>query len=446
MKSRIVLWLTAALLFLAQAHSKPWKALEVFDWDQGGYFSYLPARFLYKDAGRPDSLAKLVEQQWLIKRGAHPMNALGMSKLPNGKYITKYPIGVAVSELPWFAGAHVYARLHGDALNGFSRPYQHAAMLAGLFYAVVGLWVLRSLLRRYYSDEVTAWTLAGIGLGTNLFNYSSFQAAHSHAVLFLWHAALLYCTARWYERPQRRWALGMGLFLGLATLCRFTEAIYVLIPLTWGLSTGDKWRQRLPLWGQHFGQLALAAGLALAVVSAQLFFWHAVSGNWVLNGYYGEYFDFSHPHIVEALFSIERGWFVYTPLMALSLVAGLPVLRRYVPAAVPATLVLLPVVLYLTFSWEQWSYGSTFSARPLISLYPLLALSLAALLAAGLRAGASSGIVVRVLVTGCLLLNLLQTWQYSAGILQGVGETAALYKERFFWLSFPPAPTPSISH
>jgi hypothetical protein len=443
MKSLLVFWFTAALLFLAQAYSKPWKRLEAFDWDQGGYFSYLPARFLYTDIGRPDSLARLVEREWLPTKGPHPMNSLGMSRLPNGNYLTKYPMGVAVSQLPWFGWAHMYARLNGDPLNGFSRPYQHAAMLAGLFYGVLGLWVLRELLRRYYSDEVTAWTLAGIGLGTNFFAYTSYQAAHSHAVLFLWHALLLYCTARWYERPARRWALGMGLFMGLATLCRFTEAIYVLIPLTWGLSSGAAWRQRLPLWGRHAGQLALGAGLGAVVVSAQLFFWHSVSGQWVVNAYYGEYFDFRHPHIIEGLLSIEKGWFVYTPVMALTLLAGLPLLRRYVPAALPATLIAVPAVLYLTFSWEQWGYGWTFSARPLISIYPLLALSLAALLAAARRPGAWAGVAVRGLLAACILLCLLQTWQYAGGMLQGVGETAALYKERFFWLKFPPAPTPA---
>ena len=432
MKSRLVLWVATVLLFLAQAYAKPWKRLEVFNWDAGGYFSYLPARFLYGDPARPDLLARLVEQHWAAP-DAHHMNALGMSKLPTGGYITKYPMGVAVGELPWFAGAHAYARLHGDALDGFSQPYQHAAMLAGLFYAVLGLWVLRKLLLRYYRDEVAAWTLAGISLGTNFFNYASYEAAHSHAVLFLWHALLLYCTACWYERPRRRWALGMGLFMGLAVLCRFTEAIYVLVPLTWGLSSRAAWRARLPLWGRHAGQLALGVGLGALVISAQFFFWHAVGGKWVINGYYGEYFDFSHPHIWQGLLSIERGWFVYTPLMALAVLAGIPLLRRAVPAALPNTLLLLPVAIYLTFSWEQWGYGWSFSARPLISLYPLLALSLAALLAAALRPGAL-GLAMRTLVATLLLLNLMQTWQYSKGILKGEGETTTLYRTQFFKL------------
>jgi hypothetical protein len=439
MKSRLVFWFAAALLILAQFQDRRWKGLEVFDWDQGGYYSYLPATFLYGDPGRVDSLSKLVQQRWPADRG-HSISSLGISRLPNGRYITKYPLGVAVGELPWFGGAHLFARLHGDPPNGYSRPYQQAIMIAGMLYGILGLWVLRKLLRRYYSDQVTAWTLAGIALGTNYFNYASYEAALSHAVLFLWQASLLYCTARWYETPRRRWAAGIGLFLGLATLCRLTEALYVLIPLTWGLSSVAAWRQRPALWGRHLDQLALAAGLGLAIVSTQLFFWHAISGHWILDGYYGEFFNFRHPHLLEGLVSIQKGWFIYTPLMAVTLAAGLPRLRHYVPAALPATLILLPALLYLTFSWEQWGYGWTFSTRPLISVYPLLALSLAALLAAVRRPSALRGLAVRALVLGCIVLNLWQTWQYVGGILQGEGYTAELYKKRFFWRNFPPAP------
>jgi len=125
------------------------------------------------------------------------------------------------------------------------------------------------------------------------------------------------------------------------------------------------------------------------------------------------------------------------------LLAGLPRLRRYVPAALPPLVVLLPALLYLTFSWGQWGYGWTFSARPLVSIYPLLALPLGALLAAvpAPSARALSGVAVRALVLGCIVLNLWQTWQYEGGILQGEGYTAELYKERFFWRNFPPGPS-----
>lgn len=81
-------------------------------------------------------------------------------------------------------------------------------------------------------------------------------------------------------------------------------------------------------------------------------------------------------------------------------------------------------------------------ARPLISSYSLLALSVAAMLAAVLRPRALSGVAVRALLTGCLILNLWQTWQYVGSLLQGEGYTAELCKQRFFWRNFQPTPPP----
>jgi len=431
MKSRTVFWLVVGLLLVALNWKKRWNQEDVLTWDGGGYLSYLPAAFLYHNPGRPDSLAVIVQQHTADNR-EHSLSRLGMQALPNGNYATKYPLGMALSQLPWFGGAHLYARLQDWPDNGFSWPYQQAALLSGFAYACLGLWVVRKLLLRYFPDDTVAWTLAGIGLGTNFFVYASHEAAMSHPVLFLWQASLLYCTARWYETPRRRWAAGIGLFLGLAVLTRFSEAAYVLVPLAWGLSSAAAWRARPARWARHAGQLALALVLGAGVVSLQFFFWHYVGGHWLLDAYRGEHFDFGNPHILAGLFSIRKGWFVYTPLAALVLAAGLPPLRRAVPAALPA--LLLPAVLYLTFSWEQWWYGWGFSARPLVSLYPLLALPLAAVVAATRAAGPAARWrkpVQRVLIA-CIILNQWQGWQYVNNILPGDEVTAQLYRERFF--------------
>ena len=429
MRRSFSVWLlTAALATLALFQDKPWKPLEVFDWDQGGYYAYLPSAFIYHDLGRADSLQRVAE----ATVPSHVRN-LGLRHLPNGNVISKYPLGVALGNLPWFAGAHAYARLHGDPANGFSRPYQQSIMLAGLVYGLLGLWLVRKLLLRFFDDRTTAWALAGVGLGTNFFNYTSFETGLSHAPLFLWQAALLYCTVRWHDTFRPRWAAGIGLFLGLAVLCRPTEILYLLVPLAWGITSGAALRARGPLLGRHAGQLALAAAVGLVVLSPQLLFWHATSGQWVLYSYGQEHFDFLHPHLLDGLFSFRKGWLLYTPLAGLMLL-GVGAARRWVPGAVAPVLALLPVLLYVTFSWGEWAYGGSFSARPLVSVYPLLALPLAALLAQTQPAGRWR-LLARVAVVLCIVLNLWQTWQYAAGIIRYDNNTAELYRRNFFHTS-----------
>jgi hypothetical protein len=329
MKSRSTFWLVVVLLLLAVHQNKRWNSLQVFDWDAGGYYSYLPAVFLYHDPGRVDIISRMVQRQ--LPEKDQNVGRQGIRQLDNGRFITKYPPGVAISQLPWFAGAHLYSHLAGLPTDGSFWPYQEAAMLAGLAYAALGLWVLRKLLLRYYSDGTTAWSIAGIGLGTNYFVYASHEAANAHAVLFLWQASLLYCTARWYETMRWRWAAGIGLFVGLATLTRFSEALYVLIPMAWGLTSLAAVRQRPGLLARHAGQLALAAGLSIALISLQFIFWRIVSGHWVVESYPNENFNFDDPHIIDGLFSMRRGWLVYTPL------GGADIGGRGAAAAAPHT-------------------------------------------------------------------------------------------------------------
>ncbi|MCC2545887.1 glycosyltransferase family 39 protein [Hymenobacter sp. BT175] len=426
MRSTYVWLLTAALALLAMFQDRRWKPLEVFDWDAGGYYVYLPSAFIYHDLGRADSLARL---QAAVHDPSHHHN-MGLLTLANGRVISKYPLGVALAQLPWFAGAHLYAQATGQPADGFSRPYQQSIMVAGLCYGLLGLWVLRKLLCHYFDDGPAAWALAAVGLGTNAFHYLSFEAAMAHAPLLLWQASLLYCTARWYETPRPRWILGIGLFLGLAALTRPTEALFALIPLAWGITSAAGIRGRLGFLGRHIGVVAGAVLLALVLVSLQLVFWRVVSGQWLVYTY-EDGFDFRHPHLLDGLFSFRKGWLLYTPLMLVALLS-VGWLRRWVPAALLPTLLLVPVVLYVTFSWEQWWYGGSFGQRSLISLYPLLALPLAALVASTQNGPRWRYFAARTVLALGIVLNLWQTRQYSTGALAWDNTTAEAYRHNFF--------------
>jgi hypothetical protein len=146
-----------------------WKWAVTGGGDPWGYYSYLPAAFLYDDL---DSLQRTVE----IRKKYHPEtviptpeNPLGISEANpvwHGKYVMKYTMGVALFEAPFFAAAHLYATATGSyAADGFSIPYIFAIHLAGMFYALLGLLFLWKALRRSFSENVTLAVLGHFGLG-----------------------------------------------------------------------------------------------------------------------------------------------------------------------------------------------------------------------------------------------------------------------------------------
>ena len=57
-------------------------------------------------------------------------------------------------------------------------------MLSSLFWVMMGLFVLRRLLLRYFTPSATAITLVLIGLGTNLFFYTVHEGPMSHGYNF----------------------------------------------------------------------------------------------------------------------------------------------------------------------------------------------------------------------------------------------------------------------
>jgi hypothetical protein len=418
MKSRLVFWLVAALLVLAQLWGYRGANQQVFKGSGGGHYAYLPDYFLYGGPGRADSLNHLLASQSGQPR---PLDQLGMRRLPSGKVLINYPLGVALGQLPWFAGAHLYARWHGNPPNGASWPYQRAVLLAGLVYALVGLWVLRKLLRRYFPDQAVAWVLGAIALGTSLLGYATYGAARPPAALFMWQAALLYCTARWFESPRRRWAAGIGLFWALAVLGRFSEAVYALVPLAWGLGAG----RRPAVLGRYLDQLLLAAGLAAVVLSLQLFYWHAVSGDWLAGGHWVGLSSLRLAHLLEEAMGTSQGWLLHLPLLMLALL-GIGWLRyRVLVALAPVLGVVLVAALLRVVG------GAEFSLGLLSGAWPLLALPLAALLATAATRGSWVWVGLRALLVAGIVLTLWQTWRWHGGLVAAT-QAPGQYLHRVF--------------
>ena len=100
-------------------------------------------------------------------------------------------------------------------------------------------------------------------------------------------------------------------------------------------------------------------------------------------------------------------------------------------------LVVLPVLLWATFSGPESAPAGGFGAQLLISAYPLLALPLAALLAAAAARGGAAWAGLRGLLVAGIVLTMWQAWQWNSGVIEPAHETRQLYFERFFWRKFP---------
>ncbi|RYU78427.1 hypothetical protein [Hymenobacter persicinus] len=428
-------WICIAIAMLgAIGQGERWAHNEVFVYDMGGYYVYLPSAFLSHDLG---------DLSWT--RGARANYRpdqnpdYGNVLLPTGKVVFKYPMGMAIAYAPWFGLTTGIYYLKGQAATtGYEYMYQYILSLGCMLYVLLGLALLGRELRHFFADHIAALTLLILAFGTNLFTYAAYEPLMSHGTLFMLNVLLLRYTRRWYAEGTARAAAALGLTSGLLVLVRPSEVLLLLLPVLWGLTSLAALPERLRFWAQRWPQTLLVIGLAALVAGLQLVFWRVVGGQWLAPFYPGESFDFSKPHVWDGLFSVRKGWLFYSPLLVLALL-GIAWLRRSPARSVlPALLVVLPIVIYVTFCWWDWGYGGSYGGRTMISLYPMLSFGLAAFWQRWLGTGKASYLWVPLVAT-LLVVSLIQNHQYYIGMIHWAEETWVIYQKYFLLLKWPPS-------
>ncbi|HEX6333293.1 MAG TPA: hypothetical protein VFZ78_03640 [Flavisolibacter sp.] len=394
-------------------------------WDVSGYYMYLPALFIYKDI-RQCRFGDSIIQKYQPTHDFHQAY-----RHPSGNYVMKYAAGQALLLSPFFFTAHAIARSSAAyEADGFTYPYQVAIGLAALLYALLGLWVLRKVLLRYFPDATTAVTLFVIVFGTNYLDYAAVNGAMTHNTVFTVYALLLWATVRFYEKPSAARSLVVGALVGLATLIRPTEIISALIPLLWHVGSVRDARQRVLFFSRDLKYTVLMGGAAIVVAGIQLLYWKLVAGEWIVYSYQQEGFDWLHPHIKNGLISFRSGWLTYSPVMVLSL-AGFVWLYRRKELFVP-TLVFSIIFMYLCFAWQTWWYGGSLGQRAMVQAYPVLAFPLAAALQSLLRRSVVVRWITILFLAFCVAYNMWLTHQAHRGGLFRAGEMTGPYLRAIF--------------
>lgn len=368
--------------------------------DGTGYYLYLPATFIDHDL--------TLQRTFAHSFGGQVPDWAGIHRAPGTRrYFIKYPIGEAVLIAPFFLAAHSATLLTGGRADGFSSAYQAAAAVAALAYVTLGVWILWGVLASSFSSRVVAWTLVVVVFGTNLFHYATYDAIFSHAFSFFLFALFLACAARWRNRLDARSTIAIAVVAGLITLVRPTNSLVFVYAFA---ADAPDWWARLRRSVDLGRMIAIGAATYFAVLLPQLAYWKYTTGHWLIFSYAGETFDFSHPKIVEVLFSVRKGVFVWAPVLFLA-VAGFALLRRHARGYALPTLVFMPLQLWLVASWHDWAYGAGFGHRAFVESAAIFAFGYASLLQSAFAAGRQSWVIaVSVVLTLVCVRLMLQYW------------------------------------
>ncbi len=397
----------------------------VLSWDVFGYYLYLPSKFIYHDLD-------LVNQAWLneLIQKYHSTETLYQAFVaPNGQWVMKYSMGMAIMYMPFFFISHLLAGVLGFPPDGLSLPYQYGISVGGLIYTLIGLYFFRKILLNYFDDRISALLLILIVLGTNYINQSSVGNLAPHNFLFTLIAAMVWFTIKWHEKQRWIFMILTGLIIGMITLIRPTEGVCIILPLVWGIKNKQSLLNKIKTFNANKLQLLTGVLCIIIVLFPQFYYWKRQTGSYFFYSYSnpGEGLDFLSPHVINFLFSFRKGWFVYTPLAIFFLLGLITLYKKKRDLFYPIFIYFI-INLYLISSWSCWWYaGGCYSQRAVVSSYVLLALPLGFLVLRINELKFYKKTLIYLLFFVLVILNIFQFWQFHNDILKGYGMTGKYY-------------------
>ena len=368
--NKILLLLSLTIILAFAIFGKSFR--RPLDADPLGYYMYLPATFIYHNlkAIHTTPTDRKIDEHTMIC-----LKRTEETKTPLGYTWMHYTMGMAVLETPFFFAAHAWEKMRGHEANGYAEIYYDAIGASSLFYALAGLWILFRLLRRYVSETHAVLTTITIAFATNLFWFTVFQPGMSHVPLFFLYAVLCYLTVELHARPVWYLFVLFGLTAGVIALVRPFDTISLLIPILYNVYNRQSLKEKGRLIATNIPGILMAVATAALVILPQLLYWKAVTGNYFYDTYADEHFNWKHPMIIEGLFFAKNGWLFYTPVMVFAIIGIF--LHRSTRQWTWCTAIVLLVYVYLLYTWHAYNHANGFGSRPIVHLYPLLAISLA---------------------------------------------------------------------
>ncbi len=371
--------------------------------DGNGYYAYLPAIFIYHDLKfdfiddiSSDSLNSNIKKDFILKL--------------NGNVVNKYYIGTSLTLIPFFASGHLSNIIYGYPLDGYSVYYRIFVQIGTIFYALMGLFLLIKIFRFYnISDKIIAISLLAIVFGTNMFHYIVSEPSMSHIYSFAFVNLFVYSFLKFFSKNETKYFL-LGTFaLAIITLIRPVN-ILVVLSLPFLAQNPENISKGMKYLIHNRKVLIIGVVLFTSLVMIQLIVYKIQTGKFIIYSYYNEGFNFLDPHLIDFMFSYKKGFFIYTPILFLS-IFGLIYLykdkfRFY------ALLIFLSIVVYVLSSWWQWYYGGSFSQRVMIEYYVYFFILFSLLL--------QKSKITKLLTTVTIILIIvcqIQTYQYKNGYI-----------------------------
>lgn len=289
---------------------------------------------------------------------------------PKGLVVNKYPIGLALLELPGLIVGHNLAAVFGQDRNGVGPLYQYSVTFTLVVFYTFSFYLLfLGMQHRGVSVHVAALFAGAALVCTNVIHYVAKEPAMAHAAgLALFNIALWLIAGwkpSWRDVPCKSRII-LGVLLGLMLLVRNTNVLLLFIIIS------------LIIDKRRFSLRELLPVIATMTATAMLhpLSIYALWGEWMPTGYTQEGFTSGVHGVLSTLFSNRHGLFVYHPWYLFLIICNCFGLSRR-ESGVLSTSALLSFLLLVGVNgtWWCWWFGDSFGNRGFIELVGPLTIS-----------------------------------------------------------------------
>ncbi len=399
---------------------RPWA--RVIYSDGHGYYAYLPAVFIYNDIFMNFTRDPI---PWC------DFTSISFNILPNGQLFDKYPIGIALMQMPFFLITHIFTSITKIAsADGYSMPYQISAGFCAFVYWTIGSKCLYDIIKEKFTKNIALITIIIFTFATNLFIYLSAFSTISHIYCFSLSAIIIYLilNEKKWENHEKLYSYLIGLLAGLLFLTKAINILILLIYIFYTVVDKQTFIERMKTIFR-FDRLKFNILGIIIPVSLQLAYMYKISGQLFINTYYNESFFWASPKVWEVLFGPTKGIFFYAPVLIIAFI-GFIWFRNHFKEIFYSSVVFFVVELYIIMCWwTGWFQGDSFGSRMLIDFYPILMLTFACALFYIIQKPVLKKITYGFIIF-CLIFCTFETYLY---ITKSLPEECGLssYKELF---------------
>lgn len=345
-----------------------WRPFWQIGGDGFGYYSY--ARSIIFDYNFD------LHNEFALFDSLYGHHTLANWQTATGQLANPFSVGPAILWSPFVLLAKLLSSIiyfdNPYNLTGYNWPFQAAIAFGTWFYFLLGIIFIYQALIKFFSKPISFLAILGSIAISPAPYYLIYEPSMSHALTVFSTGLFFYFVVKIYQASETKLTdyVFLGLAAGLLFLIRWQDIIFVLLALII-FNRKDSIRSLIK-------PLALGFFVFLLTILPQFLMWHFLFGSWLAVPQGSSFFDLTHPHFWQFLFSSYHGMFIVHPMLILAIIGLILAIKKHQKIVV-VFLAALILQIYLNAGLADWYGGGSFGARRMVSSFFIFSFGLAAL-------------------------------------------------------------------